>query len=87
MKMEIQEVRVEIPSSITSSQVVVPVVVDSVNNPQEQQINGQKPHNDIVTNEPVTEGPQEIELRRSVRSRRSAISDDFWFICMNQNLT
>ena len=86
-KVEIQEVRVEIPSSITSSQVVVPVVVDSVNNPQEQQINGQTLHNDIVTNESVTEGPQEIELRRSVRSRRSAISDDFWFICMNQNLT
>ncbi|KAA0045169.1 Retrovirus-related Pol polyprotein from transposon TNT 1-94 [Cucumis melo var. makuwa] len=76
-KLEIQEVRVEVPSSITSSQVVVPVVVDSVNNPQEQQINGQTPHNDIVTNEPVTEGPQEIELRRSVRSRRSAISDDY----------
>ncbi|KAA0048413.1 retrotransposon protein, putative, Ty1-copia subclass [Cucumis melo var. makuwa] len=38
-KVEIQEVRVEIPSSITSSQVVVHVVVDSVNNPQEQQIN------------------------------------------------
>ncbi|KAA0032875.1 Retrovirus-related Pol polyprotein from transposon TNT 1-94 [Cucumis melo var. makuwa] len=76
-KVEIQEVRVEIPSSITSSQVVVPVVVGSVNNPQEQQINIQTPHNDIVTNEPVTEGPQEIELRRSVRSRRSAISDDY----------
>ncbi|KAA0036645.1 Retrovirus-related Pol polyprotein from transposon TNT 1-94 [Cucumis melo var. makuwa] len=76
-KLEIQEVRVEIPSSITSSQVVVPVFVDSVNNPQEQQINVQTPHNDIVTNEPVTEGPLEIELRRSVRSRRSATSDDY----------
>ncbi|KAL0541282.1 hypothetical protein IC582_021324 [Cucumis melo] len=76
-KVEIQEVRVEIPSSITSCQVVVPVVVDSVNNPQEQQINGQTPHNDIVTNELVTEGPQEIELRISVRLRRSAISDDY----------
>ncbi|KAA0035715.1 Retrovirus-related Pol polyprotein from transposon TNT 1-94 [Cucumis melo var. makuwa] len=74
-KVEIQEVRVEIPSSITSSQVVVPFVVDSVNNPQEQQINGQTPHNDIVTNESVR--PQEIELRRFVRSRRSAISDDY----------
>ncbi|KAA0061857.1 copia-like pol polyprotein [Cucumis melo var. makuwa] len=76
-KVEIQEVRVEIPSSITSSQVVVPVIVDSVNNPQELQINGQTPHNDIVTNEPVTEGPQEIELRRFVRSRRLVISDDY----------
>ncbi|KAL0539841.1 hypothetical protein IC582_024062 [Cucumis melo] len=76
-KVKIQEVRVEIPSSITSSQVVVPVVVDSLNNPQEQQINGQTPHNDIVTNEPVTEGPKEIELRRSVRSRRSTIFYDY----------
>ncbi|KAL4016719.1 hypothetical protein IC575_024376 [Cucumis melo] len=76
-KVKIQEVRVEIPSSITSSQVVVPIVVDSLNNPQEQQINGQTPHNDIVTNEPVTEGPQEIELRRSVRSRRSTIFYDY----------
>ncbi|KAL0544331.1 hypothetical protein IC582_019444 [Cucumis melo] len=76
-KVKIQEVRVEIPSSITSSQVVVPVVVDSVNNPQEQQINVQTPHNDIVTNELVTKGSQEIELRRFVRSRRAAISDDY----------
>ncbi|KAA0060866.1 Retrovirus-related Pol polyprotein from transposon TNT 1-94 [Cucumis melo var. makuwa] len=51
-KVEIQEVRVEIASSITSSQVIVPVVVDSVDNPQEQQINGQTPHNDIITHEP-----------------------------------
>ena len=36
-KVEIQEVRVEIPSSITSSQ-VVDVVVDFVNNSQEEQI-------------------------------------------------
>ena len=38
-KVEIREVSMEIPSSITSSQ-VVHVVVDSVNNPQEEQING-----------------------------------------------
>ncbi|KAA0042410.1 retrotransposon protein, putative, Ty1-copia subclass [Cucumis melo var. makuwa] len=42
----------KIPSSITYSQVVVSVVVDSVNNPQEQQINGQTPNSDVVTNEP-----------------------------------
>ena len=66
----------EIPSSITSSQVVAPVVIDSLNNPQEEQINDQTPHNDVITNEPVTEGPQETELRRFVRPRRSPISDD-----------
>ena len=73
-KGNIQEVRVKIPSSIISYQVVVLVVVDSVNNPQ---INGQTPHNDVITNEPVTKRPQEIELRRSVRQRRSTISNDY----------
>ncbi|KAA0051690.1 uncharacterized protein E6C27_scaffold60G00710 [Cucumis melo var. makuwa] len=46
-------------------------------NPEEQQTNGQTPHDYVITNEFVIEGPQEIELRRSVRSRRSAISDDY----------
>ena len=69
--MKIQEVKVEIPPSITSSQVIVPVVVDSVNHPQEEQINDQTPHNDVITNEPV------IELRRFVRPRRSNISNDY----------
>lgn len=55
-----------IPSSITSSQ-VVPVVVDSINNPQEEQINDQTQHNVIIMNEPIIEEPQKIELRRSVR--------------------
>ena len=86
-KVEIQEVMVEIPSSITSSQVVVFVVVDPINNPQEEQINGQTPHNDVIIDEPLTEWSQEIELRRSIRQRISAISDDCGFICMNQNLT
>ena len=64
--MKIQEDRVKSPSSITFSQVVVFVVVDSFNNPQEQ-INDQTPHNDVLTNELVTKEPQEIKLRRSVR--------------------
>ena len=76
-KVKIQEVRVEIPSFITYSQVVVLVVVDSVNNPQEEQINSQTPHNGVIRNDLVTKGPQEIELRRPVRKRRSTISDDY----------
>ena len=75
--MKIQEIRAKVLSSITSSQVVVLVVVDPVNNSQEEQINGQTQHNDVITNEPVTEEPQEIELRRSIRQRRSTISDDY----------
>ena len=70
-KVKIQEVRVEIPSFITSFQIVVHVVVDYVNNPQEEQIN------DVITNELVTEGLQEIELWRSITQRRLAISNDY----------
>ena len=55
----------EIPSSITSFQVAIHIVVDYVNNPQEEQINDQTSHNDVITNEHVTERSQEIELRRS----------------------
>ena len=61
----------EIPSFITSFQIVVHVVVDYVNNPQEEQIN------DVITNELVTEGLQEIELWRSITQRRLAISNDY----------
>ena len=76
-KVEIQEVKVENSSSITSSQVIVLVVIDSVNNPQKEQINNQTPHNDVITNEPVIEGSlQEIELRRSIRQRSSVVYDD-----------
>ena len=56
-KVEIQEVRVDIHSSIISSQVVILVVVDSLNNPQEEQINDQTLHNDVMTNEPEIKGP------------------------------
>ena len=85
-KVEIQEVRVGISSSITSSQVVVHVVVDSINNLQEEKINVQTPHNDVITNESVTEGAQEIELR-SVRQRKEKLFlMTMWFICMSPNL-
>lgn len=43
----------QIPSSITSSHIGVPIVVDSINNSQEEHINDQTPHNDIVMNEPI----------------------------------
>ena len=86
-KVKIQLGRVKIHLSITSFQVVVPIVVDSINNWQDEQINGQTPHNDVITNEPIFEGPQEIELRRSVRSRRSTISDECVVYLHSQNLT
>ena len=30
---------------------------------KKKKINGQAPHNDVITNKPITERPQEIELR------------------------
>lgn len=59
--MEIRKVRVQISSSITSSQVFVPIVIHFVNNPQEQ-INNQTPYyNQWAYNERTT---KKIELRR-----------------------
>ena len=55
----------EIPLPITSSQVVVPTVVETFDNIQEQQINDETPQNEVVTNEPVTNEPYGAVLRRS----------------------
>ena len=60
---EIKEVRVQVPITSTSlSRVVVPHVVETHNNQEEQQINDPE-----VNNEPIVEQPQEIVLRRSQR--------------------
>lgn len=53
------------------------IIVNSVNNPQEEEIYDQTPHNDIIINEPIIEEPQEIELRRFVRHKRLTISYDY----------
>ncbi|KAL8153122.1 hypothetical protein V2J09_010882 [Rumex salicifolius] len=81
-KVEIKEVRVQIPLSLTSSQVVVPMHVDHANDIHEQHINDQTPFNDAITNEDViTETiineSQGVALRRSTRERRSAIPNDY----------
>jgi len=65
------------PLPKTSSQVVVPIVVETFDNIQEQQINDETPQNELVTNEPVTNEPYEVILRRSKRQRRPSISDDY----------
>jgi len=70
---EIKEVRVQVPLTSTStSSIVVPNVVEPLNDDEEQQINDHE-----VNNEHVGEQPQEIELRRSQRERRSAILNDY----------
>ena len=70
---EIKEVRVQVPLTSTfSSSIVVPNVVEPLNNEEEQQINDHEENN-----EPVVEQPQEIVLRISQRERKSAISNDY----------
>jgi len=70
---EIKEVRVQVPvASISSSRVIVPYVVETKNNQEEQQINDHE-----VNNESIVEQPQEVVLRRSHRDRKSAISNDY----------
>ena len=69
--MEIKEVRVQVPLTSTStSSIVVPNVVEPLNDEEEQQINDHE-----VNNELIVEQPQEIVLRRSQRERKSAISN------------
>ena len=64
-KVEIQEIRVQVPLPITSSQIFVPTVVEHFDNLQEQQINDQTRHNEVVANEPIVDEPREVTLRRS----------------------
>ena len=74
---EIQEVRVQVQLPLSSSKVVVPPIVDQLNNGQDQQMSEQATHNEYNVNESTLDKPQEIALRRSQRERRSAISDDY----------
>ena len=81
-KLDIQEIRVEASSPEISTEVVVPIVVSQPHNTSEQQINDPNPQNEndideSVTNEQVVSEPQEVALRRSVRQKRPAISDDY----------
>ena len=73
-KTNIQEVRVQVPLPITSKEIVVPTIVESFGN-VEQQINDQSLSNEIITNEPIMEGPQQSTLRRSQRECRPVVDD------------
>ena len=71
--MEIKEVRVQVPLTSTStSSIVVPNVIEPLNDDEEQQINDHE-----IKNEPVVEQPQEIVLRKSQRERKYVISNDY----------
>jgi len=70
---EIKEVRVQVPITSTYlSRVVVPHVVETHNNQEEQQINDPE-----VNNEPIVEQPQKIVLRRSHKDKKYVISNDY----------
>ena len=75
-KIEIQEVKVQIPLPITSSQVLVPTNV-GLDNVQDQHINDDAPQNEVINNEPAMNEPQGVALRRSQRERRSVIPNDY----------
>ena len=66
----------QVPLPITSKEIVVPTIVESFDN-VEQQINDQSLSNEIITNEPIMEEPQQSTLRKSQRERRPAISNDY----------
>ncbi|WVZ13110.1 hypothetical protein V8G54_017640 [Vigna mungo] len=72
-KVEITEIKVQVPViGASSSRVVVPHVVETHDNQEEQHIN-----TPVINNEPVVEQSQEIVLRRSQREGKSAISNDY----------
>ncbi|KAJ1385848.1 S-adenosyl-L-methionine-dependent methyltransferase [Sesbania bispinosa] len=86
-KVDIQESTNNVSTPSVSSQVVIPLVVSQSHNMQRQQVNVPTPQNEHiddeptdnvqVTNEQVVEEPQEIALRRSIRQKRPAISNDY----------
>ena len=70
---EIKEVKVKVSlTSISTSSIVVPNVVEPLNDEKEQQINDHE-----VNNEPIVEQLHEIVLKRSQRERMFAILNNF----------
>ncbi|KAJ1430336.1 Retrovirus-related Pol polyprotein from transposon TNT 1-94 [Sesbania bispinosa] len=51
--MEIQEMRVQVPLTCISNKVVVPQVIEPINNHEEQQINDPITHKEVEVNEPI----------------------------------
>lgn len=60
----------------TFSHVVVPTIVEPLNNLQ-QRVNDQTPINESIINEPTMNELHEIALRMSERQKRLVISDDY----------
>ena len=82
-KVDIQEIRVEIPLDCIPNQVVlppiVPQIIELVNNPDkqyEEKINDPFTY-EVVIKEPRVDEPKSIALRRSQREKRSTIPNDY----------
>ncbi|PKU59784.1 Retrovirus-related Pol polyprotein from transposon TNT 1-94 [Dendrobium catenatum] len=73
---EVKEVGVKISLPITSNKVVIPIV-EKFDNIQDEQMNDYTSQNEIVTNEPIIDEPQEIALRRSTRVKRYVILNNY----------
>ena len=58
MKNGNSRMRVQVPLTCVSNQVVVPQVIKPISNNEEQQINGLITSNEVKVNEPIIEGPQ-----------------------------
>ena len=63
--MVIQEVMVQVLLPITFSKIAVPLIVEQFNNYQEQQMNDFITHYNNIVDEPTTDEPQEIVLKKS----------------------
>ncbi|WVZ07573.1 hypothetical protein V8G54_020919 [Vigna mungo] len=76
---DIQEHTDSVSTSNVSFEVVIPLVVSQSHNKQRQQVNVPIPQNEHINVEPVDneQEPQEAALRKSVRQKRPAISNDY----------
>ncbi|RVW83183.1 Retrovirus-related Pol polyprotein from transposon TNT 1-94 [Vitis vinifera] len=75
-KVDIEEIRVDIPPPFLPQEIIVPQPVQQVEDNEQHNRDGSLPLENIAI-ENVVEPPQPAPLRRSQRERRPAITDDY----------
>ncbi|RVW35834.1 Retrovirus-related Pol polyprotein from transposon TNT 1-94 [Vitis vinifera] len=75
-KVDIEEIRVDIPPPFLPQEIIVPQPVQQVEDNEQNNRDGSLPLENIAI-ENVVEPPQPAPLRRSQRERRPAITDDY----------
>ena len=75
-KVDVEEIRVDIPSLFLPQEIIVPQPVQQVEENEQHNRDGSLPPENIAI-ENVVEPPQPTPLRRSQRERRPAITDDY----------